>query len=106
MILSVVADRYDATPIACGIRWKHLEEVPETLAIESSAFPPVHEFAVVQAYGSEIAHTLSRRVMVQNRVLGFRWNPHPAPRSVLLKVHFVQSPDVNSWIFPQFAEFF
>jgi hypothetical protein len=31
----------------------------------------------------------------QHGVLGFRWDPHPTARTVLLKMHFVHSPEIN-----------
>src|SRR5258708_37333300 len=44
--------------------------------------------------------------MQQDRVLGFRRNPHLASRAVLLEVHLVGSPEIYSRILHQRLEFF
>src|SRR5580658_4771427 len=63
------------------------------------------KLAVPQTHGSKVTDALARRMMVHNRILGFRRNPPAAARSLLLKVHFVQSPQVHRTVRHQFAEF-
>src|SRR4026207_1259347 len=106
MVLGVVADGYDTVSLDACFYLKPLQELPEALTVEPPGLPSVNKLAIVEAHRSKIADALSCRGMVQNRISGLRRNPHPGTRTVLLKMHFVQSPDVNSWIFPQFAEFF
>src|SRR5437879_11861505 len=45
-------------------------------------------------------------MMQQHGVLGFRWYPHAATGTVLLKVHFVSGPQVHLVISHQYLEFF
>src|SRR6476619_3405900 len=45
-------------------------------------------------------------MMIHDGILGLRRNPHAASRSLLLKVDFVQGPQVHSIVGHQFSEFF
>src|SRR5215471_8982728 len=45
-------------------------------------------------------------VMVNHRISGLWRDPHTAARSLLLKVHFVQSPKIDDIVRHQFSEFF
>ena len=47
------------------------------------------ELAVANPYRAIVACAAARRMGEQNRLLGLRRNPHPAARTMLLKVHFV-----------------
>jgi hypothetical protein len=64
MILRIVADDHNTVPIACGLGAEHFEKDPKALAIETAALPLINEFAIVQAYCSEIADALACGVMV------------------------------------------
>src|SRR5580704_5811248 len=45
-------------------------------------------------------------MMIHNGILRLRRNPHAASRSLLLKVDFVQGPQVHRIVCHQFSEFF
>lgn len=106
MVLRVVADRHHTAACNSALLTKHLEEFPEGLAIESARLSPNQELAVSQADGCEVPNALPRRVMIQYRILDLGRHPHPAPRSLLLKVDFVQRPEIDTLVEHQFAEFF
>src|SRR6202022_3049935 len=69
-------------------------------------FTTKQKFPVTQSYRAKISHAASRGRMQQDRVLGFRRNPHLASRTVLLEVHLVGSPEIYSRIHHQRLEFF
>ena len=106
MVLGVVTDGHHAAAGDRAGRSKHLEEFPEALAVESSALATKQELAVSQAHSSEVSDALACGVMVNHRVSGLWRDPHTTPRSLLLKVHFVQSPKIDGIVLHQFSEFF
>ena len=61
---------------------------------------------IPQSHGGEVADALARGVMVNHRVFGLWRDPHTTPRSLLLKVHFVQSQKIDGIVLHQFSEFF
>ena len=44
--------------------------------------------------------------MQQDGFFNLRRNPHSAPRTVLLKVNLIQSPEVYVWLNGQLSKFF
>ncbi len=62
--------------------------------------------AISYADGAEISDALAGGMMVDDRVFDLRRHPHPATRSLLLKVHFVQRPEVYSVVLYQLSQFF
>ena len=93
MIRRVVTDGEYATAQA-GFS-EHFEELPEGLSVESAGLAPKQKLAVPQTDSGEVADAFPSRMMIHDRISGFRWNPHAATRSVLVKVHFVQRPEVH-----------
>ena len=106
MILCVVADGQNALASNSTDFLESFEEFPEGLAVECFDLAAKYKSAVPQSHCGEIADALSRRMMLHDRVLDLRRNPHAAARSLLLKVHFVQSPEVHRIVGHQLAEFF
>jgi hypothetical protein len=66
------------------------------LTTGATLLTPEKKLTVAQSDGRKVSDALPRGVMIKERVLGFRWHPHAAARSLLLKVHFVQSPHRRS----------
>src|ERR1700730_10219262 len=106
VILCVVADGQNAAAGDGANFPEHFQELPEGLSIESSDLAAEEKHAVPQTHGGKVTHALARRMMVHDGILGLRRNPHAAARSLLLKVHFVHSPQVHRTVRHQFAEFF
>jgi hypothetical protein len=94
----VVGNQHDASTGAGAGRPKMFEELPAGEGVEFIRLASKEEFAVSQADRAEISHTAARRMMEQHRIFGFGRDPHPATRTVLLKVHFVHSPKINGGI--------
>src|SRR5260370_34533268 len=59
-----------------------------------------------QAHGPEIAHALAGRGVEQDRVLDFWRGPHAAARAMLLKVHLIGGPKIDTVVPHQGLEFF
>ena len=77
---------------------KVFQELPTGHGVELARLASEEEFAVAHPDGPKVAHALAGGMMEQHRVLGFGRDPHPAARTVLLKVHFVHSPEINAEI--------
>src|SRR5580700_11352620 len=95
--------------LLCGIRCEKRCIVPTAIAITNKHDAGMRggiELAVPQTHGGKIADALARRMMVHDGVLRLGRNPHAATRPLLLKVNFVQCPEVHSGIAHQLAEFF
>lgn len=65
-----------------------------------------NKFPVTQPDSSKIAYALSCWMMQQHRVILLRGNPHPATRSILLKMDFIGRPEIDSWIVYELSKFF
>src|SRR5215467_3213468 len=106
MMLGVVADGEDSPAVHCTDLSKQFEELPERLPVEPPGLAPEQKLAVVQAHGGEVAHAFAGGVMIDNRIARFWRNPHPAAGALLLKVHFVQGPQVDTFVGHQVAKSF
>ncbi len=70
------------------------------------ASPAKQELSVPQSHRAKVSHAAPRGGMQQDRVLGFRWNPHLASRAMLLEVHLVGGPEIYRTVLHQRLEFF
>src|SRR5215472_8562384 len=96
VVLRVVANgQHAAAGDRAGLS-KKFEEFPEALPIESSGLAAKYERAISQSNCGEVSNAFARRVMVHHRVFDLWRHPHTTPRALLLEMHFVQSPKVDS----------
>jgi hypothetical protein len=100
VVFRVVGDDYNASSgSGSGTgRPQMLEKLPAGNGVESIRLTPKEELAITQADGTEVTDTASGGMVKQYWVLGFRRNPHPAARTVLLKVHFVHGPKIDGGV--------
>ena len=75
------------------------EESKEGLGVEALVLTPVHQLAIPQPYSSKVSDTFSRRMVQQHRVANLGRHPQAAPGAVLLKVDFVESPEIDVRLF-------
>jgi len=54
----------------------------------------------------QIANAFACRVVKQYRLLYFRWYPHAISGSVLLKMNFIDGPQINTILLYESADFF
>src|SRR5712692_2237032 len=106
MVLCVVADGQNAMARNGAGFPKHFQKLPEGPSVEPSSLATEEKLAVPQTNGGKVADALTRRMMIHNGILDLRRNPHAAARSLLLEVHFVQSPQVHRSVRHQFSKFF
>src|SRR5437016_14630874 len=92
--LSAITTTRRAVRVLAGCP-KVFQELSAGDGVELAPLSPEKESAVAQADSPEVAHTLARGMMEQDGILGFGRDPHPAARAVLLKMHFVHSPEIN-----------
>lgn len=65
-----------------------------------------NELAAFQADRAKAGNGLARRGVDKYRILVFRRHPHPAARSMLLEVAFIQASQLNVLFFGQAPQFF
>jgi hypothetical protein len=98
VVFRVVGNDHDASFGSGAGRLQVLEKLPAGDGVELIRLAPKEELAIAQADGAEIPDTAPGGIMKEHRVLGFRGDPHAAARTVLLKVHFVHGPKIDSGI--------
>lgn len=106
VITSIVGDDHNPSPSPAAGGAELLEKLKEAGSIEFAGFPTEHKAPIPQAHGPEIAHTLAGGGVQEDRVLDFWRDPHAAARAVLLKVHLVGRPKIDTVILHQVLEFF
>jgi len=87
-------DDHTSSASAAG-RPQVAEKIPARQGVEFLSLASKEELAVAQPDRPEVAHAAPGGVVKQDRILGLRRHPHPAPRTVLLEMHFVHGPQVN-----------
>lgn len=98
VVFRIIGNDHDASTGSGTGGPKVLEKLPAREGVEFTRLAPKEEFAIPQADRAEIPDTPPCGIMKEHRVLGFGRHPHPATRTVLLKVHFVQGPEIDSGI--------
>jgi hypothetical protein len=72
------------------------QELETSLPVKPLGFPPKHKAAIAQTYCPEVAHALAGGGVKENGILDFRWYPHAASGTMLLKVHFIAGPKIDA----------
>src|SRR6516165_6442180 len=106
VVLSIVRDHHHATATHEAGLVKLFHKFKKGQPVEPVPLPAKPEAPIAKSHGAKIPHAVSRGMMPQHRILGFWWYPHPASGTVLLKVHFVEGPQVDRGIRHQPLEFF
>ena len=106
MVFGVVDNDHHAPPGAPAALAQFGQKIPSRHPIKTPAFAAEEELAIPQADGPKIANAFARGRMEQNWVGHFGRHPKTPPRAVLLKVNFVDGPEVNAGIGRQRLEFF
>jgi hypothetical protein len=106
MVLGVVTDgHHPAAARGAGLP-EYFQKLSEGLSVEPSGLTAEEKLAVPQTHGGKVADALARRMMIHSGIFGLWRNPHAASRSLLLKVDFVQNPQIHGIVRHQFSEFF
>src|SRR6516165_11470894 len=82
------------------------QEDQEGSTVELVGLAMKEELALAKPNGTQVTYAAASGMMEQNRVLGLRWNPHLAARTMLLKMHLVACPPIHLRICHQRLEFF
>src|SRR5271168_3410512 len=95
MILGVVGDDdYAATSSETGTA-KAFEEGKEGHPIELARLAAEVEFSIPQSHSAKVSDIAPCGSVQQNGIFGFRRDPHLTAGTMLLKVHFVDRPEVH-----------
>jgi hypothetical protein len=96
MMITGIVDQYKNSASGVGAySAKLFHEAPKLVSVERAQLPLEDKLPIAKSYGTEVADTFARWVMQNHRVLAFGRNPHSAPGAMLLKVHFIQGPDIG-----------
>ena len=106
VVLGIVKDDDHRAVCPKGNTSQLAEESKEGLGVEALVLTPVHELAIPQPYSSKVPDAFSRRMVQQHRVGNLGRHPHAAPGAVLLKVDFVESPEIHVRLLHEVLEFF
>lgn len=98
MKLGVVRDHDNLLLGALADSAEGLQKGPARLGARAVRLPLELESPIGQPHGAELAHLLSRGVVQRYGIAHLGRNPHPATGSVLLKVDFVQCPELHRGI--------
>jgi len=107
VVVAGVINDHDHTPSGPPAALPQLgQKIPGRHPVKAAEFPAEEELAIPQADGSKIADAFAGGSVEQNGIIDLRRNPHPSTRTVLLKMNFVDRPEINGGILGQSAEFF
>jgi hypothetical protein len=106
VIVGVVADNYYAALTSHAGSRQDFEKCQESLGVESTGLLAIDKLSVAQPNGPKVTNAFAGGMVEQNGILDFRRHPHPAAGTVLLKMNFVQRPQVHSTVPYQFLKFF
>jgi hypothetical protein len=106
VVFGIVADDDHLSAFAPAARCQLLEKIPKALGVEFRLFAPDDELAVAQAHRAKVADALACGMVQANRIVDLWRDPHLATGAMLLKMHLIQSPEINGWVGGQGQEFF
>jgi hypothetical protein len=107
VMISGIIDQYKNSAAGVGAySAKLFHEDPKRVSVESAQLSLKDKLPIAKSYGTEVADALARWVMQDDRVLAFGRNPHSAPGAMLLKMHLIQGPDIDSARKGNLSDFF
>jgi hypothetical protein len=107
VMVSCIVGQYNNAAAGVGAySAKLFHEDPKRISVESAQFPLKDKLPIGKAHGTKVADTFARRVMQNHRVLAFGRNPHSTPGAMLLKMHFIQGPDISRAAEGNLSDFF
>lgn len=106
VIPGIISNDHDAATGAARDLPEFFIEAPGRLCVEPTLLLLREELSISKSYRTEIANGFAGRMVQQDRIFDFRRDPHATPRTMLLKMHFINSPEINLWVHGQSMEFF
>src|SRR5688572_17236019 len=98
VIFGVIRDDLHALAGHSAAAFQVLKKFPTGLAVKASRLSAGDQSTIPQTDGPKESHTFAGGMMKTNWIFDFRWYPHAAAGTVLLKVNFVHGPEINVWI--------
>lgn len=106
MVSGIIGQYNNSTAGVGAYSAKLFHEDPKRISVESAQFPLKDKLPIGKSHGTKVADTFARWVMQNHRVLAFGRNPHSTPGAMLLKMHFVQGPDISRAAEGNLSDFF
>jgi len=78
MVAGVIENQLHPSSRMAADRAQIPQKQEEALGIEFLG-PMEHKLAISQPYRSKVANGFAGRMVIDNRVFRFRWNPHATP---------------------------
>jgi len=72
------------------------KKVPGCHGIKTGCFSLEEKLSIAQADSAEIADALASGMVKHHWVIHLGWNPHSSARTVLLKMNFINRPQINA----------
>ena len=98
VVLGIIADQDDAAAFGGAGLAQEFQKLPEAFAVEPASLAAVKELTVAEPYRTKVSYAAARRVMVEDGIPDFGRHPHATARPVLLEMHFVQCPQIDTCV--------
>src|SRR3954462_15835509 len=106
MVLGIVGNHNRGTVASPYNLLQGAHELQEGTGVEALDFAAKREFTIPQTHSAKIPYAATRRIVWQHGIGHFRRNPHTTARSVLLELHFVESPKIHVAPLQKLPKFF
>ena len=106
VVITGVIDDYNHFSTLAPKAVKFSKEIEASFCVEHAIRLRGDQLTVLDSNCPEKTDTLARWRMKADGIGYLRGNPHPTPRTVLLKVNFIHCPEINVISSCQSAEFF
>ena len=106
VVPGVVGDDHDPTTAAASTPAQRAQKAPTGLSVETTLGFGDDQAPVANPHRTEVTDAFARGGMAANRVANLRRDPHAAAAAVLLEVHLIQCPQIDSAVASEALEFF
>ena len=107
VMIAGIIDQYKNSAAGVGTYLAQLfHENPKRVSVKSAQLLLEDKLPIGKSHCPEVADAFARWVVQDHRVLAFGRNPHSTPGTMLLKMHFIQGPDIGSAGEGKLSDFF
>jgi len=106
VILGVIRDHHHLATGPAATLAQLTKKAPGGHGIKAGGFAREEKLSIAQTDGTEVTDALARGMVKDHRVIHLVSNPHAGAGAVLLKMNFIDCPQINALIPCQGAEFF
>jgi hypothetical protein len=89
VVSGVVQEQNNSPSCFTAFTTDQFQKRKKRFTIKNIILALVYKFTIAKTNGTEISNTFSRWMVEQHWLFHFRWNPHAAPRTILLEMDFI-----------------